>query len=63
MIKLLLLWQGVKHSFTDPRGSEVKDATRSHDINILIHQTGIKTQFMGGIASVPSTVLLLVGQE
>lgn len=37
MIKLLLLWQGVKHSLADPRGSEVKDATGSHGINILVH--------------------------
>lgn len=63
MIKLLLLWQGVKHSLADPRGREVKDAARSHDINILVHQTGIRNQFMGGIVSVPSTALLLVGQE
>lgn len=35
-IKLLLLWQGIKHSLADPRGSEVKDATGSHDINVLV---------------------------
>lgn len=37
MIKLLLLWQGVKHSLADLRGNEVKDAIGSHDINVLIH--------------------------
>ena len=37
MIKLLLLWQRVKHSLADLRVSEVKDATGSHDITILVH--------------------------
>lgn len=40
MIKLLLSWQGVKHSLADPAGAEVRDATGSHDINLLVHNRG-----------------------
>lgn len=37
MIKLLLLWRGVQHSWADPRGSEARDATGSHDTHIVLH--------------------------
>ena len=62
MIELLLLWQGIRHSLADPRVCEVKDAT-GHMILMFWYITGIKTELMGGIASVPYTRLLLAGQE
>lgn len=56
-------WPGVKHSLADPRGAVKSKMPQGHMLLTFCCITGIKTQFMGGNASVLSTLLLLVCQE
>lgn len=62
MIELLLLWQGIRHGWLTPESVQSRDATGPM-ILMFWYITGIKTQLMGDIASVPYTRLLLAGQE